>query len=183
MASLGNAETQLCDADGVARLIAELSAQIAESVAPGPSLGLIGIHRRGVVLARRIAAELAPKLGIEVPVGALDITLYRDDLDRGTRWPVLNATEVPFPVEGAEIILVDDVLFTGRTVRAALNAICDLGRPARVRLAVAVDRDWREIPVQPDFVGLSLRTARDQRVLVRLRPVDTEDKIVRVDPS
>lgn len=183
MADRKSADTQLCDADGVARLIAELSSQIAESVANPANLGLIGIHRRGAHLARRIAAELGPKLGVEVPVGALDITLYRDDLDRGTRWPVLNATEVPFPVEGAEIILVDDVLFTGRTVRAALNAICDLGRPARVRLAVAVDRDWRELPVQPDFVGLSLRTARDQRVTVRLRPVDPEDKIIRVDPS
>ena len=110
----------------------------------------------------------------------MDITLYRDDLGQGRRWPVLRGTEIPFDVDGAEIVLVDDVLFTGRTVRAALNAICDLGRPARVRLAVLVDRGHREMPIQPDVVGLHVTTERDERVRVRLAPVDPVDEIVRI---
>jgi pyrimidine operon attenuation protein/uracil phosphoribosyltransferase len=98
--------------------------------------------------------------GEDVPVGAVDITLYRDDLGQANRWPVLRGTEIPFVVDGAEIILVDDVLFTGRTVRAALNAICDLGRPSRVRLAALIDRGHRELPVQPDVVGRTVPTER-----------------------
>ena len=113
-------------------------------------------------------------------MGAVDITLYRDDLGGGRRWPVLRGTEIAFPVDGAEIVLVDDVLFTGRTVRAALNAICDLGRPGRIRLAVLVDRGHRELPIQPDFVGLHLATHRGDRVRVRLHPLDPVEGIVRV---
>jgi pyrimidine operon attenuation protein/uracil phosphoribosyltransferase len=113
------------------------------------------------------------------PVGAVDITLYRDDLDLGERWPVLRGTEIPFDVEGAEIVLVDDVLFTGRTVRAAINALCDLGRPACVRLAVLVDRGHRELPIQPDVAGLTIPTERNERVLVRATPIDPLDEIVR----
>jgi pyrimidine operon attenuation protein / uracil phosphoribosyltransferase len=112
-----------------------------------------------------------------VDVGAVDITLYRDDLGQGQRWPVLHGTEIPFNIDGADLVLVDDVLFTGRTVRAALNAICDLGRPASVRLAVLVDRGHREIPIQPDVVGLSLTTERDDHVRVQLRPVDPIDQV------
>ncbi len=119
-------------------------------------------------------------IGVAVPVGAVDITLYRDDLDQGNRWPVLRGTEIPFSVDGAEIILVDDVLFTGRTVRAALNAICDLGRPARVRLAVLIDRGHREFPIQPDLIGLEVETARRDRVRVHLTPFDATDEIVRI---
>ena len=109
-------------------------------------LYLVGVRSRGVPLAQRLAQELRRLLGQDVDVGAVDITLYRDDLGQGERWPVLRGTEIPFDVDGAEVVLVDDVLFTGRTVRAALNAICDLGRPACVRLAVLVDRGHREIP-------------------------------------
>ena len=109
-------------------------------------------------IASRIAKTLGRRLGHRVPVGALDITLYRDDLGDGNRWPVLLGTEIDFPVDGAEIVLVDDVLFTGRTVRAALNSICDLGRPARVRLVVLVDRGHRELPIRADAVGLKLDT-------------------------
>ena len=134
----------------------------------------------GVPIARRLAERLRPIVGAEVPVGAVDITLYRDDLGRGDRWPVLRGTEIPFAVDGAEIVLVDDVLFTGRTVRAALNAVCDLGRPACVRLAVLVDRGGRELPIQADFVGLRVATERRERVRVRVRPVDPVDEIVRI---
>jgi pyrimidine operon attenuation protein/uracil phosphoribosyltransferase len=119
-------------------------------------------------------------VGEEVLVGAVDITLYRDDLGQGDRWPVLRGTHIPFPVDGVEVVLVDDVLFTGRTVRAALNAICDLGRPACVRLAVLVDRGHRELPVQPDVVGLHVPTQRAEHVRVRVTPVDPVDEIVRV---
>ena len=122
---------------------------------------------------------LATILGESVPVGALDITLYRDDLGDGNRWPVLLGTEIPFAVDGAEIVLVDDVLYTGRTVRAALNAICDLGRPAQVRLVVLVDRGHRELPIRADAVGLAIATDRGETVRVRVRPVDAVDEIVR----
>src|SRR5208282_1001073 len=131
-------------------------------------------------LAERLARELRLLLGRDVEVGAVDITLYRDDLGQAEKWPVLRGTEIPFDLEGAEVVLVDDVLFTGRTVRAALNAICDLGRPGRIRLAVLVDRGHRELPIQPDFVGLHLPTDRSDRVRVRLHPLDPVEEIVRV---
>jgi pyrimidine operon attenuation protein/uracil phosphoribosyltransferase len=140
----------------------------------------VGIHTRGAPIAERLAGLLRKLLGEDVAVGAVDITLYRDDIGQGSRWPVLRGTEIPFNVEGADIVLVDDVLFTGRTVRAALNTVCDLGRPARVRLAVLVDRGHREIPIEPDVVGLKLRTERGERVRVRVTPLDPLDEIVRV---
>jgi len=127
-----------------------------------------------------LAERLRRILGEEVAVGAIDITLYRDDLGHADRWPVLRGTEIPFDVEEAEVVLVDDVLFTGRTVRAALNAICDLGRPALVRLATLVDRGYRELPIQPDVVGLHVRTERRERVRVRISPVDPVDEIVQI---
>lgn len=141
---------------------------------------LIGVRTRGVPIAQRLAERLRPLVGGEVPVGAVDITLYRDDIGRSDRWPVLRGTEIAFQVDGAEIVLVDDVLFTGRTVRAALNAICDLGRPDCIRLAVLVDRGYREIPVQPDVVGLVVPTERRERVRVRIGPVDPVDEIIKV---
>ena len=110
----------------------------------------------------------------------VDITLYRDDFGRGQRWPELRGTDVPFPVEGAEVVLVDDVLFTGRTIRAALNALCDLGRPACVRLAVLVDRGGRELPIRADYVGAKCHAEVGERILVRLAPLDGEDRIIRV---
>ena len=172
-------QEQVCDAGGMADLIAEMSSRIAADTSPSP-LRLVGIRRRGVPIARRIAQALRESSGGEVPVGAVDITLYRDDLDQGHRWPVLLGTSISFDVDGADIVLVDDVLFTGRTVRAALNAVCDLGRPGRVRLAALVDRGHREFPIQPDVVGLSLSTQRDDRVLVRVKPTDPADEVVRV---
>jgi pyrimidine operon attenuation protein/uracil phosphoribosyltransferase len=173
-------EVRLCDADGVAALVADMARQIAAGRRGADPLRLVGVRTRGFPLAGRLAQALRPMVGEHVPVGAVDITLYRDDLGQGDRWPVLHGTEIPFDVDGAEIILVDDVLFTGRTVRAALNAICDLGRPARVRLAALIDRGHRELPVQPDVVGRTVPTERGERVRVRVTPVDPVDEVVRI---
>jgi pyrimidine operon attenuation protein / uracil phosphoribosyltransferase len=171
-------EHRVCDGPTMDRLIATMAQQLTVVPRPEVPLGLVGIRTRGVPLAERLARELSRILRTNVEVGAVDITLYRDDLGQTQSWPVLHGTEIPFNVEGADIVLVDDVLFTGRTVRAALNAICDLGRPASVRLGVLVDRGHREIPIQPDVVGLNLTTARDDHVRVRLAPVDPVDEVV-----
>ncbi len=173
-------EETVCEADEIERLIAGMGRTIWEERRPDLPFYLIGVRSRGVPLAQRVAQELTLLADEEIVVGAVDITLYRDDLGRGRRWPVLRGTEIPFPVDGAEIVLVDDVLFTGRTVRAAINTICDLGRPGRIRLAVLVDRGHRELPIQPDLVGLHLTTARNDRVRVRLHPLDPVEEIVRV---
>jgi pyrimidine operon attenuation protein/uracil phosphoribosyltransferase len=177
---MNESETRLCDAVEIARLLDAMAGRITEARCMGAPLRLVGVRSRGVPMAHRLADRLRPMLGEEVLVGAVDITLYRDDLGRASRWPVLRGTEIPFKVDGVEIVLVDDVLFTGRTVRAALNAICDLGRPACVRLAVLVDRGHRELPVQPDVVGLRVTTDRAEHVPVRVEPVDPTDEIVRI---
>ena len=173
-------EERVCDGGEVAVLISAMAERIGEGRRPGVPLHLVGIRARGVPLAKSLARELAASGEPEATVGAVDITLYRDDLNQVRRWPVLKGTEIPFDVDGADIVLVDDVLFTGRTIRAALNAICDLGRPSRIGLAVLVDRGHRELPVEPDVVGLTLNTDRDDRVQVRLQPIDSVDEIVRI---
>ena len=174
-------ETRLHDAEGVEAALEGMAAALAARPADAPPLRLVGVRTRGVPIARRLATHLGRLLGEVVPVGALDITLYRDDLGDGRRWPVLRGTEIAFPVDGAEIVLVDDVLFTGRTVRAALNAVCDLGRPARIRLAVLVDRGHRELPIEPDVVGVVAEAGPGGRIVVRIRPADAVEEIVRID--
>jgi pyrimidine operon attenuation protein/uracil phosphoribosyltransferase len=176
-------ERRISDAREMDGLIASMAQRLAAGRRPGVPLCLVGIRTRGVPLAHRLAHELQGRLGEPVQVGAVDITLYRDDLGQAEKWPVLRGTEIPFNLDGAEVVLADDVLFTGRTVRAALNAICDLGRPARVRLAALVDRGHREIPIQPDVVGLTLATSRQDHVRVRLRPVDPVDEIVQIEEA
>lgn len=173
-------EERIDDAEGVAALVAEMARQIADGRRGLAPLRLVGIRTRGLPIAERLARALGPLVGGVVPVGAVDITLYRDDLDTGERWPVLLGTEIPFAVDGSEIVLVDDVLYTGRTVRAALNAVCDLGRPARVRLAVLIDRGHRELPIHADVVGRTIATAAGDRVRVRLSPVDPADEVVKI---
>ncbi|WZO97985.1 bifunctional pyr operon transcriptional regulator/uracil phosphoribosyltransferase PyrR [Isosphaeraceae bacterium EP7] len=173
-------EQRLCDALGLDALIIRLAGQILDGRTAGVPLALVGVRSRGVPLAERIAIQLRRETGDAVPVGALDITLYRDDMERARRWPVLQGTDIPFAVDGVEVILVDDVLHTGRTVRAALNAICDLGRPACIRLAIAVDRGGRELPIQPDAVGLVVVAAPGARVHVRIAPVDAVEEVVRI---
>ena len=171
-------ETTLFDARELTVALDAMARQIADGRMVGAPLRFIGIRSRGVPLAERLAATVAPMIDGDVQVGAVDITLYRDDLGHSTRWPVLRGTEVPFAVDGADVVLVDDVLYTGRTVRAALNAVCDLGRPARIRLAVLVDRGERELPIQPDIVGKVVAVPRGQRVRVRLTPIDPADEVV-----
>ncbi len=177
---MNQSEARIRDAEGLARLIEQMATQVCEGRRRDAPLRLIGVRTRGYPIALRLAEALKPLVGDVSPVGALDITLYRDDLDQGERWPVLRGTEIPFSTEGADIVLVDDVLYTGRTIRAALNAVCDLGRPARIRLAALVDRGHRELPIQPDVVGLRVETTRDERVRVRLSPMDATDEIVRL---
>ena len=179
---MNDPEIRLCDADGISGILEEMAQRIADERCVGAELRLVGVRTRGVPIAPPACRVARAIVGEEVLVGALDITLYRDDLDQGDRWPVLRGTEIPFNVDGREIVLVDDVLFTGRTVRAALNAICDLGRPACVRLAVLIDRGHRELPVEPDVVGLHVPTERSERVMVRVVPVDPVDEVVRVSP-
>jgi pyrimidine operon attenuation protein / uracil phosphoribosyltransferase len=184
---MGPTEVLVLDAAGMEAALESLASQIAEGHRSGVPVALVGIRTRGVPIATRIASKLAVLLGKPVPVGALDITLYRDDLGDGNRWPVLLGTEIPFPVDGAEIVLVDDVLYTGRTIRAALNSICDLGRPARVRLVALVDRGHRELPILADAVGLVVETRRSETVRVRVTPFDPVDEVVLIalgpDPS
>jgi pyrimidine operon attenuation protein/uracil phosphoribosyltransferase len=177
---MNDPETRLCDADGMAGLLEEMAERIAQGRCEGAPLRLVGVRTRGVPIARRLAELLETILGEDVLVGAVDITLYRDDLGRGDHWPVLRGTDIPFAVDGVEVVLVDDVIFTGRTVRAALNAICDLGRPACIRLAVLIDRGHREFPIQPDVVGLHVATEQSERVRVRVFPIDPADEVVRV---
>lgn len=172
---------RLCDAEGLQALERQLAEAILADRRHDTPLGLVGVRTRGYPIAQRLAALLEARLGESVPVGVVDITLYRDDLDRPHRWPTLRETNIPFPVDDAEIVLVDDVLHTGRTIRAALNAVCDLGRPARVRLLALVDRGGRELPIQPDHAGLTLAIPASDRVLVRIPPHDETAEIVRLE--
>lgn len=171
-------EHRLCDDGEMAAIIGSMARKLWQGRRPGVALHLVGIRSRGVPLAERLAEELR-NLGAEhVDVGAVEITLYRDDLGKTPVWPVLRGTEIPFDVDGADVVLVDDVLYTGRTVRAALNAVCDLGRPMRVRLAVLVDRGHRELPIRADVAGIEVETEPDDRVMVRVRPIDPNDGVV-----
>lgn len=144
------------------------------------SLALIGIRNRGAHLAVRLAKILGEKMSCEIPVGALDITLYRDDLSQIAHQPVVKGTEIPFDVESKCIVLVDDVLFTGRTVRAALDAIIDFGRPECIKLAVLIDRGFRELPIAPDYVAERVQTQRDEMVEVRLKEADETEEVLVV---
>ncbi len=170
------ARTVLQQAD-IARALTRIAHEILESARGVDDLVVLGIPTRGKELAERLAASLAQIGGSDVPVGSLDVTMYRDDLDRNpTRGPA--PTEIPAGgIDGKTVVLVDDVLYSGRTIRSALDALADIGRPAIVRLAVLVDRGHRELPIRPDFVGKNLPTARSERVNVRLRGFDGNDEV------
>src|SRR5690606_18913787 len=159
------------DADDVRRAIHRLAHEIIERHHGADRVVLVGIHTRGVPLAEAIAAAIGEFEGVAVPVGELDIGLYRDDLSR-RRATSLARTSLPVDITDRPVILVDDVLFTGRTIRAALDALSDLGRAATVELAVLVDRGHRQLPIRPDYVGKNLPTSADQRVIVRLEDID-----------
>jgi pyrimidine operon attenuation protein / uracil phosphoribosyltransferase len=141
------------------------------------ALALVGIHRRGAFLARRLRDMLEDLLGVEVPLGDLDIGFYRDDVSRRPDTPVVHASHIDFDVDGRTIVIVDDVLYTGRTVRAAIEALFDYGRPARVQLAVLADRGHRELPIRPDYVGKNLPTSRAEHVYVRVSELDGVDEV------
>jgi pyrimidine operon attenuation protein/uracil phosphoribosyltransferase len=165
-------EKQILSSDDIRRAVTRIAHEIAERNEGVRSVLLVGIRRRGVPLAIRIAGTLADIEGVRVPVGTLDITLYRDDLELRGPAPVVHSTSMPIDVTGRTVVLVDDVLYTGRTVRAALDALSDLGRPARIQLAVLVDRGHRELPIRADFVGKNVPTAGDERIETRLIEVD-----------
>ena len=154
--------------------------EIVEKNATGQGaerLAIVGIHRRGAILARRLHGLLSDLLDHEVPRGDLDISFYRDDLGSRTEQPVVHSSHLDFPVDGATVVIADDVLYTGRTVRAAIEALFDYGRPARVQLAVLVDRGHRELPIRPDYVGKNLPTALNERVNVHVAELDGTDEV------
>lgn len=164
-------------AEEMAAIIDNLAQQVLERHGAGKDLAIIGIQRRGVDLALRLKNILDERLGQNIPLGKLDINLYRDDWSDLTVQPIINCTEIPFDITKHKIILVDDVLFTGRTVRAALEAILDYGRPRRVELMCLVDRGHRELPIQPDYVGMKIETDLGDHVNVLIRERDDADKI------
>ncbi len=163
--------------DEIARTVRRLGHEIVENNRGTANLVLIGLLSRGYPLARRLAAAIREFEGVEVPVGSLDIGLYRDDVTRRSAPPPIRPSDIPVSIDGQTVVLVDDVLFTGRSIRAALDALLDFGRPARVRLAVLIDRGHREVPIRPDFVGKNIPTALVQDVRVSLAETDGEDSV------
>jgi pyrimidine operon attenuation protein/uracil phosphoribosyltransferase len=178
----GEGRKVLLDADRMRRTLARIAHEIAEQAPEVQDLALVGIHRRGVDLAERLADLLLDFYGARPATGAIDITFYRDDIDTrvpGSKYdqPVVHSTTLPFDVTGKTIVLVDDVLYTGRTIRAAIEALFDYGRPRVVRLAVLVDRGHRELPIRPDFVGKNVPTSHTEKIAVRLSELDGEDEV------
>jgi len=175
---------EILDADALGRTVARLAHELIERNDDLEQLALVGIHTRGAPLARRLQKLVEERSGVEVALGAVDISFHRDDvLVRGRTaplhvQPVVRGTELGFPLGGTTCVLVDDVLFTGRTIRAAIEALLDYGRPQRVQLAVLVDRGHRELPIRPDYIGKNLPTALDERVRVELEEIDGVDRVV-----
>ena len=180
------AARQLLDDEAMAKALSRIAHEIIERTDQLESVALVGIQSRGAPLASRLRRLVEERSGVSLPVGALDITFHRDDVhvrDGGRppgRQPVVRATSIAFPIEGMTVVLVDDVLYTGRTIRAAIDALLEYGRPARVQLAVLVDRGHRELPIRPDYVGKNLPTGRDERIQVELMEIDERDGVFLV---
>ena len=176
----------LLDADAISKALSRIAHELIERSDELERVALVGIQTRGVPIASRLRRLVAERSGVELALGKLDITFHRDDVhvrDGGRppgRQPVVRSTSLPFSLEGMTVVLVDDVLYTGRTIRAAIDALLDFGRPARVQLAVLVDRGHRELPIRPDYVGKNLPTARDERIQVELVEVDEIDRVLLV---
>jgi pyrimidine operon attenuation protein / uracil phosphoribosyltransferase len=176
-------QTVALDRDDMRRTLVRIAHEIIEKNPPEPgqpSLAIVGIQRRGATLARRLHALTSDLLATEIPLGTVDISFYRDDLGLRTTAaaaPVVHSTQLDFQVDGRTIVIVDDVLYTGRTARSAIDVVFDYGRPARVQLAVLVDRGHRELPIRPDYVGKNLPTAQDQRVNVHVEEIDGSDEV------
>jgi pyrimidine operon attenuation protein/uracil phosphoribosyltransferase len=176
-------KAQVLDETALDRALTRIAHEILERNGGAAQLAFVGLRTRGVSLARRLADRIAAIDGATVPVGALDITLYRDDLGLKADQPMVRRTDIPFPVSGRTIVLVDDVLYTGRSIRAALDALMDLGRPRMIQLAILIDRGHRELPIRPDYIGKNLPTSRREQVAVRLREHDGEDRVVIEEPE
>ncbi|HEV2062656.1 MAG TPA: bifunctional pyr operon transcriptional regulator/uracil phosphoribosyltransferase PyrR [Solirubrobacteraceae bacterium] len=172
-----DAEKVVLDGDDIRRTLVRVAHEIVEKNADSEGLAIVGIHRRGALLAQRLHRLVEDLLDHEVPLGDLDISFYRDDLAHRPEQPVVHASHVDFPLDGRTVVLVDDVLYTGRTVRAAIDALFDYGRPARIQLAVLADRGHRELPFRADYVGKNLPTSRRERVSVRVEEIDGTDEV------
>ncbi len=175
-------KTIMSDVD-VKRALVRIAHEIIERNEGVEGLVLVGMRTRGVPLARRLERILGDLESVEVPLGELDITLYRDDLDSHSHYPTVHRTALPVNITGKRVVLVDDVLYTGRSVRAAMEAIIDFGRPRSIQLAVLVDRGHRELPIRPDFVGKNVPTSRDEEVMVHLVETDEVDEVVIAKPE
>jgi pyrimidine operon attenuation protein/uracil phosphoribosyltransferase len=171
-------KAKLMDRDDMERVLKRMAHEVVEDAKGLDGLMLVGIQRRGVYLARRLRDLILQFEGVKVPCGELDITLYRDDLTMLSDQPIVRSTSMPEDIMGKKMVLVDDVIYTGRTVRSALDAVMDLGRPGRIRLAVLVDRGHRELPIQPDFVGKNVPTSKNEVVEVMLTEVDGKDEVI-----
>lgn len=169
----------ILDNQAIRRALTRISHEIIENNQGVEDIVLIGVKTRGIYLANRIAEKIKQIEGSPVEVGEIDITLYRDDLTRKTsdQEPEIKGTDIPFDVNNKNVVLVDDVLYTGRTVRAALDALIDRGRPARIQLAVLIDRGHRELPIRPDFIGKNVPTSKDEMIVVELNEVDEQDQV------
>ena len=174
-------KSQLMSATEIDRTLQRLAHEIVERSGGTANLALIGIRRRGVPLSARVAQAMRGIDGVEVPVGTLDITLYRDDLSTVASHPVVQSSDIPFEVDGKDLILIDDVLFTGRTIRAAMNGLFDLGRPRSIRLCVLIDRGHRELPIEAVFVGRHVQTSDAEIIEVRLTEIDKEERVMLVE--
>ena len=173
---MAESATVVLDHDDMRRTLVRIAHEIVEKN-PAGEIALVGIHRRGAVLAQRLHALAGELLDTTVPLGFVDISFYRDDLAIRPSAPIVHATQLDFRVDGRTIVIVDDVLYTGRTVRAAIDEVFDYGRPARMQLAVLIDRGHRELPIRPDYVGKNLPTSQDQRVNVHVKEVDGLDEV------
>ena len=167
----------LMDATALDRALTRISHQILEKNSNLKKFGIVGMQTRGVFLARRIAAKINSLEKTSFTAGVLDITMYRDDYRRALKQPKVKVTNIPFDINGIDMILVDDVLYTGRTVRAALEAINDFGRPKSIQLAVLIDRDYREMPIRADYVGMTVTTRKNQEVALKVKEIDGEDSL------
>jgi pyrimidine operon attenuation protein/uracil phosphoribosyltransferase len=176
-------EKVVLDEDDMRRTLVRIAHEIVEGNADAEGLAIVGIHRRGAVLAARVHRLVADLLDADVPLGDLDISFYRDDVASRQSAPVVHASHIDFDITGRTVVIVDDVLYTGRTVRAAIEALFDYGRPERVQLAVLADRGHRELPVRPDYVGKNLPTARTERVNVRVDELDGVDEVAISEPA
>jgi pyrimidine operon attenuation protein / uracil phosphoribosyltransferase len=174
-------KSQVMSATEMDRTVQRLAHEIVERTGGTKDLALIGIRRRGVPLAQRIASAIRGSEKADVPVGTLDITLYRDDLSKIAAQPVLHSSEIPFGVDDKDLVLVDDVLYTGRTVRAAMNGLFDLGRPQRIRLCVLIDRGHRELPIEAAFVGRRIETSDTEIIEVRLNEIDSQERVMLME--